>query len=77
LTGLVIGSSDLITTQPDEFQVLPQPDGTNVNLVNDGSAAVTLANPDGSPATISIPTGSLLKPPLKFLHDTSRSHGGA
>jgi hypothetical protein len=65
------------TTQPDEFQALPQPDGTSVDLVNGGAATVTFSNADGSPATISIPTDSLLKPALKFLHHPSRSHRDA
>jgi hypothetical protein len=64
-------------TQPSEFQALPQSDGTTVDLVNGGAATVTLSNPDGSPATISIPTDSLLKPMLQFLHHPGRSdHGG-
>ena len=62
------------TTQPDEFQALPQPDGTSVDLVNGGAATVTFSQPDGSPATISIPTDLLLKPALTFLYYSSRSH---
>lgn len=82
-TALLDGSikqGDLITenftTQPDEFQVVPQADGTSVNLVNGGAAAVTFSNPDGSPATISVPTDSLLQPELKFLHHPSGFHRG-
>ncbi len=60
---------------PGEFMITPpQADGTTVVTVNGGSAAVTLSNPDGSPATISIPTDSLLQPGLQFLHHPSRSH---
>ncbi len=65
-------------TQPDVFNLsAPQPDGTTVVTVNGGSAAVTLSNSDGAPATISIPTDSLLKPALKFLYHPSRSHRDA
>lgn len=60
------------TTQPNEFQALPQPDGTSVDLVNGGAATVTFSQPDGSPATISIPTHSLLKPALRFLYHSNR-----
>jgi hypothetical protein len=38
---------------------------------------VTFSNSDGSPATISVPTDSLLKPALTFLHHPSRSHWDA
>ena len=65
------------TTQPDEFQALAQPDGTSVDLVNGGAAIVTFSNADGSPATISIPTDSLLKPVLRFLHNPDRFDSGA
>ena len=65
------------TTQPNEFQALPQSDGTSVDLVNGGAATVTFSNSDGSPATISVPTDSLLKPALTFLHHPSRSHWDA
>jgi hypothetical protein len=62
------------TTQPGEFQVATPGDGTTVDLVNGGAATVTFSNPDGSPATISVPTDSLLKPALTFLYHPSRSH---
>jgi hypothetical protein len=65
------------TTQSDEFQALPQPEGTSIDLVNGGAATVTFSQPDGSPATISIPTDSLLQPALKFLYHPSRSHWDA
>jgi hypothetical protein len=64
-------------TQPGEFQVATPGDGTTVDLVNGGAATVTFSNSDGSPATISVPTDSLLKPALTFLHHPSRSHWGA
>jgi hypothetical protein len=64
-------------TQPSEFQAVPQTDGTTVDLVNGGTATVTLSSPDGSPATISIPTDSLLQPVLNFLHHPGRSDRGA
>jgi hypothetical protein len=60
------------TTQPDEFQVVSQPDGTSVDLVNGGAATVTFSQSDGSPTTISIPTDSLLQPALKFLYHSGR-----
>jgi hypothetical protein len=66
-----------LTTPADVFQAIPQPDGTTVDLVNGGAATVTLSNPDGSPATISIPTDSLLKPALKFLYHPRESHRDA
>jgi hypothetical protein len=56
------------TTQPGEFQALPQSDGTSVDLVNGGAARVTFSNSDGSPATISVPTEALQQPSLRFLH---------
>jgi hypothetical protein len=65
------------TTQPDQFQALPQPDGTSVDLVNGGAATVTFSQPNGSPETISISTNSLLQPALKFLYHPSRSHWDA
>jgi hypothetical protein len=43
-----------------------------ITTVNGGAATVTLSNPDGSPATISIPTDSLLKPVLRFLSSVSK-----
>jgi hypothetical protein len=47
---------------------------TTVDLVNNGSATVTLSDPDGQPDTILIPNGALQLPDLKFLyhhrHDT-------
>ena len=64
-------------TQPGEFQVATPGDGTTVDLVNGGAATVTFSNSDGSPATISVPTDSLLKPALTFLHHPSRSHWDA
>jgi hypothetical protein len=64
-------------TQPIEFLSTPQRDGSSVVTVNGGAAAVTLSNPDGSPATISVPTDSLLKPALQFLHHTGRPQWGA
>lgn len=64
-------------TQPGEFQVATPGDGTTVDLVNGGAATVTFSNSDGSPATISVPTDSLLRPALTFLHHPSRSHWGA
>ena len=63
-------------TQPSEFTSTPGSDGSSVVTVNGGSATVTLSNPDGSPATISIPTDSLLQPALRFLHHPGRSHHG-
>ena len=65
------------TTQPNEFQVATPGDGTSVDLVTGGAATVTFSNSDGSPATISVPTDSLLKPALTFLHHPSRSHWDA
>jgi hypothetical protein len=58
---------------PSVFNVsAPEADGTTITTVNGGAATVTLSNPDGSPATISIPTDSLLKPVLKFLSSVSK-----
>ncbi len=62
------------TTQPGEFTT---PVGPSVDLVNGGAATVTFSNADGSPATISIATDSLLQPALQFLHHPSRSHHSA
>jgi hypothetical protein len=62
-------------TQPSEFNLsAPQADGSTITTVNGGAATVTLSNPDGSPATVSVPTDSLLKPALTFLYHPSRSN---
>ena len=77
LLGGSIKPGDVLTehfvTQPDEFQALPQPDGTIVDLVNNGAATVTLTSPSGDPATISIPSSTLsdalqLPHGLMFIH---------
>ena len=52
-----------ITTQANEFQVLPQPDGTSVDLVNGGAATVTFSS-----GTIDISSTALQSPQLRFLH---------
>ena len=66
--------TEKFVTQPSEFQAGAQPDGTTVDLVNGGAATVTLSHADGSPATISIPTESLLKSALTFLYHPGGSH---
>jgi hypothetical protein len=48
--------TEQFTTPADTFQALPQSDGTTVDLVNGGSATITLN------------TGSLALPGLRFLH---------
>ncbi|MBV9250575.1 MAG: hypothetical protein JO227_15165 [Acetobacteraceae bacterium] len=48
--------TEQFTTPADKFQALPQPDGTTVDLVNGGSATVTLN------------TGNIMLPGLRFLH---------
>jgi hypothetical protein len=63
--------TEQFTTQPNEFQALMQPDGTTVNLVNDGAATVTLSNPNGSVDTFllpNLPSGFLQHSVLRFLH---------
>ena len=55
-------------TQPSQVQCLNSVRWHDVDLVNGGAATVTFSNSDGSPATISVPTDSLLKPALKFPH---------
>jgi hypothetical protein len=66
--------TESFTTQPGEFKVVTAGDGTSVDLVNGGAATVTFSQPDGSPATISVPTDSLLQPVLRFLYHPGRSH---
>jgi hypothetical protein len=84
LLGGSVKQGDLLTehftTQPDQFQVVNPGDGTSVNLVNDGSATVTLTSADtenpasvaatATPgATILIPSDSLqLSHSMKFIH---------
>jgi hypothetical protein len=78
LLGGSIKPGDLLTeqftTQPNEFKVVNPADnplvsdGTSVNLVNGGSATVTLSDPNGSPDTILIPNNALQLPRLQFLH---------
>lgn len=63
--------TEQFTTQPSEFQALMQPDGTTVNLVNDGAATVTLSDPNGSVDTFllpNVPSGFLQHSVLRFLH---------
>ena len=73
LLGGSVKQGDLLTehfvTQPDEFQVVP-PDssGTSIDLVNGGSATVTLSDLNGDPDTTLIPTRALQLGSLKFLH---------
>jgi hypothetical protein len=76
LLGGSIKQGDLITehftTQPDEFQVVSQADGTSVNLVNGGSATVTFSDPNGQGATIDLPnfpSEFFRHPVLRFIHD--------
>jgi hypothetical protein len=81
LLGGSIHQGDLLTeqftTQPNEFQVVPPPvtpgdtSGTSVNLVNGGTATVTLSDSNGNADTFllpNIPSGFLQYPTLRFLH---------
>jgi hypothetical protein len=63
--------TEQFTTPSSTFQALPQDDGsgTTVDLVNGGSATITLASPSGDPATISVPSEALsLAAGLRFIH---------
>jgi hypothetical protein len=59
------------TTPSSTFQAIPQTDGsgTTVDLVNGGTATITLSSPTGEPGTISIPSDALQLPQgMKFVH---------
>jgi hypothetical protein len=75
LLGGSIRQGDLLaehfTTPSDTFQA-PTVGDTTVDLVNGGSAAVTLSSPHGHPATIRIPSEALQLPHLGFLHQHGR-----
>jgi hypothetical protein len=63
--------TEQFTTQPDEFQALPQQDGTTVDLVNGGTAMVTLSDPNGSADTFllpQLPSDFFQHSVLRFLH---------
>jgi hypothetical protein len=63
--------TEQFTTPSNTFQALPQDDGsgTTVDLVNGGSATITLTSPSGDPATISVPSEALsLSTGLRFIH---------
>jgi hypothetical protein len=84
LLGGSIKPGDLLTehftTQPNEFMVVTPGDGTSVDLVNGGSATVTLTSADtdnaadvaatATPgATLRIPSGALqLSHSMRFMH---------
>jgi hypothetical protein len=61
-----------LTTPSTAFVMYNQPDGGIIDTVTDGSGAVTLSNPDGSPADLMIPDithGQLqLGHGLQFIH---------
>jgi hypothetical protein len=69
LLGGSIKQGDLLTehftTPPDNFQAIPV-NNTTVDLVNNGSATVTLSDPNGQPDTILIPNAALQLPDLRF-----------
>ena len=56
--------TEQFTAPADTFQALPQPDGTTVDLVNGGSAQITLDS-----GTVLIPSNALQLPHgIKFIH---------
>jgi hypothetical protein len=60
--------TEQFTTPSSDFQAIPQTDGTTVDLVNGGSAKITLDNGQGVPETIRIPSDALNLPNLSFIH---------
>jgi hypothetical protein len=59
-------------TQPGEFRLTSNTDGSSIVNVNGGAATVTLSKPNGHPATIQIPNDALQLPRLSFLHHHGR-----
>ncbi|MGA9011805.1 MAG: hypothetical protein WB509_04875, partial [Acetobacteraceae bacterium] len=58
------------TTPPADFQTIPQPDGTTIFLVTDGTASITL-DPQG---TILVP--NITPERLQLTHAPRFIHGG-
>jgi hypothetical protein len=64
------------TTPPADFQTIPQPDGTTIFLVNDGTASITL-DPQGTILVPNItPEHLQLADVPRFIHGDHGHHGG-
>jgi hypothetical protein len=64
------------TTPPADFQTIPQPDGSTITLVTDGTAVVTL-DPQGTILVPNITSDQLqLADVPRFIHGDHGHHGG-